>query len=326
MSYTLLAGGAGYIGSHVAVELLNGGRAVILADSLCNASADAVAAVRRIVNVNVPFEQIDLCNPSAVNAVFDKYDIDSVIHLASFKGVGESVQLPLKYYRNNLDGLITVLESMAAHKVKKFIFSGSATVYSVTEPIPWTEETPTGNCGCPYGQTKFMMEQILRDVCAADPELCAVTLRYFNPLGTIDYGLRDRTTANLMPYIVEVAEGKRPYLSIFGNDYPTRDGTCVRDYLHVADLAKGHTLALDFTGNAKGFEVFNLGTGKGYSVKEIIAAFERANGVKIPYQFAPRRSGDIAEFYADPAKAKRVLGWFASASLGEMVRTELRKT
>jgi len=321
----LLAGGAGYIGSHIAVELLRGNREVLIADNLCNSTMEQVKAIERVAGKPVLFELIDVCDPKAVNELFEKHEIDSVIHLASYKSVGESVEQPLKYYRNNIDGLVTILEAMTVHDVKKLIFSSSATVYNGNEPIPWTEKTPTGNCSCPYGQTKFMMEQILRDVCVAEPEFSAVILRYFNPLGTIDYELRDRTIANLMPYIVEVAERKRPSLGVFGDDYDTRDGTCVRDYLHIVDLAKGHIRALEYSDKAKGFEVFNLGTGKGYSVLEIVSAFERSNGITIPYVIKPRRAGDIAAFYADPSKAERIMGWRAESTLEGMVKIEVKK-
>jgi UDP-glucose 4-epimerase len=323
----LLTGGAGYIGSHIAAELLDGGHTVVIADNFCNSDISSIKALKQLPKINannIKFSEIDVRNSEKLDEVFRQFNPNYVIHLAGFKAVGESVSDPLKYYGNNLSSAVTVLDVMLRHRVKNFVYSGSATVYNSDEPLPWSETTPCGVCSNPYGRTKYMIEHIIADVCSANPDFSAVTLRYFNPVGAHSSGLLEEQPRgipnNLMPFIVKVARRELPKLNIFGNDYPTRDGTGVRDYLHVTDLAKGHIAALEFAGSRSGYEVFNLGTGRGISVLEIVRAFERVNGVKIPFEFAPRRDGDLAEFYADANKARRVLGWQAELGLDDMVK------
>ncbi|MCI7402988.1 MAG: UDP-glucose 4-epimerase GalE [Pyramidobacter sp.] len=320
----LLTGGAGFIGSHTAVELIAAGHGVVIADDLSNSSASVIERLERITGVRVPFYQIDVADTAALERLFAEHDLDAVIHFAGLKAVGESVAKPLLYYRNNLDTTLALLEVMAAHGCKRFIFSSSATVYGMTNSVPFTEEMPTGGCTNPYGWTKFMIEQILRDAAAADAEVSAVLLRYFNPIGAHESGLIGEQPQgipnNLMPYLCQVAAGKLPQLRVFGDDYPTPDGTGVRDYIHVVDLAKGHAAALAYAASHQGAEVFNLGTGRGSSVMDLIRSFERVNGIKIPYAIAPRRAGDIAACWADASKAERLLGWKARKSLDDMCR------
>jgi UDP-glucose 4-epimerase len=326
----LLTGGAGYIGSHIAVELLNAGREVVIADNLSNLANAAVTAstsvkartlpaITRLTGKTPAFFLTDVCDANALSAVFEQHEIGAIVHLAGFKGAGASVKTPLEYYRNNLDSTLTLLETMRKFNVKKLVFSSSACVYSGSEQLPWTEETATGECENPYGTTKRVTEQIITDYSNIDAAFSSVFLRYFNPIGAIDGELRDRTIANLVPYIDEVADGKRPYLEVFGDDYPTRDGTNVRDYLHVADLARGHLAALEYADRHTGIEVFNLSTGKGSSNFEVVKAYERANNVTIPVKIAPRRAGDLPESYANPSKAANILGWTATRTLDEML-------
>ncbi len=318
----LLTGGAGYIGSHTAVEFLEKGYDVIIADNFCNSSPEAVNRIGKITGKNVKVYECDVADAEATERIFAENKIDGVVHFAGLKAVGESVREPLMYYRNNLDSTLTLLEIMKKYGVHNFIFSSSATVYGTPETVPVKETAPTGNCTNPYGWTKFMIEQIVMGAAHADPGLSAVLLRYFNPVGAHKSGLigemPNGIPNNLMPYITQVATGKLEKLSVFGNDYPTHDGTGVRDYIHVVDLAKGHVCAIDYCAKHKGVEVFNLGTGVGYSVLDIVNTFMLVNKVNIPYVIAPRRAGDIAETYADPSKAAQMLGWKAELDLRDM--------
>ena len=320
----LLTGGAGYIGSHSAVELLAAGHEAVIADDLSNASEKAVARVEQISGKAVRFYRIDINDRSALRRVFAENRIDAVMHFAGFKAVGESVREPLKYYRNNLGSTLSLLQCMDEAGCRRIIFSSSATVYGTPKALPLTEDSPVGPCSNPYGWTKLMIEQILRDWAATDPETSVVLLRYFNPVGAHPSGLIGEAPNgipnNLMPYISQVAVGRRERLSVFGNDYPTPDGTGVRDYIHVVDLARGHVAALGWAAAHRGTEVFNLGTGRGSSVLQLVAAFERAAGVPIPYVIASRREGDVPECWADPGKAERLLGWRAELGLNEMCR------
>lgn len=319
----LLTGGAGYIGSHTAVELLQAGFEVLIADNFYNSKPEVINAIEDIAGKRPVLEEMDVCDPVKVDSMFEKYSIEAVLHFASYKAVGESVEKPLLYYRNDLDSLITVMEAMKRHGVYNLIFSSSATVYGVPEVVPLVEGMPTG-CTNPYGWTKYMSEQIIQDVCNAEKDLSAVILRYFNPIGAHKSALigeqPNGVPNNLMPYITQVASGIRPYLNVFGNDYDTPDGTGVRDYIHVVDIAKGHIAALDYAMSHKGAEVINLGTGNGYSVLELVKTFEQVNKIEIPYRIVPRRAGDVAECYADPSKAKRLLGWQAQETLHTMCR------
>ncbi len=324
----LLTGGAGFIASHTAVELLLSGYEVILADNFSNSSPDVVNRIGKIVNKKVPIYNLDVSNGYFLEQVFKSNAIDAVIHFAGCKAVGESLKEPVKYYRNNLDTTLTLLEIMAKHNVIKLIFSSSAAVYGNPETVPITEDMPVGCCCNPYGRTKYFIEQILTDASRANPVLSVVLLRYFNPIGAHESGLIGEKPSgipsNLMPYITQVAAGIRENLCIFGNDYDTPDGTGIRDYIHVVDLAKGHVAAIKFTDNHQGIEVFNLGTGVGYSVLDMIRAFEKAADVRVPYEIAPRRLGDIAACFAEPSKAKRVLGWEATKSIEDMCRDSWR--
>lgn len=320
----LLTGGTGFIGSHTAVELAAAGHSVVIADNLSNSSASVIGRLEQITGARVLFYHIDVTGRMALERVFLEHSIDAVIHFAGLKAVGESVAKPLLYYRNNLDASMALLETMAAHGCKRFIFSSSATVYGMTNTAPFTEDMPAGGCTNPYGWTKFMSEQILRDAAAADSEMSVVLLRYFNPAGAHESGLIGEQPQgipnNLMPYLCQVAAGRLPQLRVFGNDYPTPDGTGVRDYIHVTDLAQGHAAALAYAASHQGAEVINLGTGRGSSVLDLVHSFEQVNGVKIPYTIAPRRPGDIAECWADVSKAGRLLGWKAQKTLDDMCR------
>lgn len=319
----LLTGGAGYIGSHITVELLNRGYDVSIADNYSNSSPGVLEKIERITGRSVNAHRIDVTDPAGVDDVFRNVKPDAVIHLAGYKAVGESVRAPLKYYRNNIDCALTLLEAMEKYKVERLIFSSSATVYGVESEPPYTEDMETGKCSNPYGSTKLMIEEIIADAAYAG-NISAIILRYFNPVGAHPSGLIGEaprgTPNNLMPYITQVASGVLPELSVFGGDYPTRDGTGVRDYIHVVDLAKGHISALDYNIERGNVEFFNLGTGYGCSVLEMISAFERVNGVKIPYSIAPRRAGDLPATYADAAKAFRLLGWRAEMTVEDMCR------
>ena len=319
----LLTGGAGFIGSHTAVELLQAGYDVVIADDLSNCTEDVVTRIGRITGRAPAFHQVDVADRAALEEVFEQHDFEAVIHFAGFKAVGESVKEPLKYYRNNLDTTLTLLETMAYHHVNTIVFSSSATVYGVPETVPLTEDMPTG-CTNPYGWTKYMSEQILRDLAAADSRFHIVLLRYFNPVGAHESGRIGEDPSgipnNLMPYICQVASGHLKELSVYGSDYPTKDGTGVRDYLHVMDLAEGHLAALRYAENHAGAEAFNLGTGTGYSVLEMVDTFEKINGIKVAHKLAPRRPGDIATCYADPEKAREKLHWAAKRTLSDMCR------
>ena len=323
----LLTGGAGYIGSHTCIELIAAGHSPVIADNFDNSCPEAVKRVEEITGVKVPLYEIDVCDGEAVDKMFSENDFDAVVHFAGLKAVGESCALPLKYYRNNLDSTLTLLEVMKKHGVNNFVFSSSATVYGVPERVPLVEDMPTG-CTNPYGWTKLMNEQILTDAAAADDSLSVVLLRYFNPIGAHESGRigedPNGIPNNLMPYITQVAAGKLRRLGVFGEDYPTRDGTGVRDYIHVVDLAKAHVKALDYSAGKKGVEIFNIGTGTGYSVLEIVNTFMKVNDLIIPYDIKPRRAGDIAECYANPDKAYNILGWKAEKNLDDMCRDSWR--
>lgn len=316
-----LVGGTGYIGSHTAVELLNAGHDVVIADNYSNSNPDVVQRIFQITGKSPKTYNIDASSVEDIDRIFAENDIDVVIHFAGYKAVGESVQQPLKYYRNNLDTTLSLLESMERHGVSKFVFSSSATVYGIPKHLPITEDMPTSATN-PYGQTKLMIEQILRDIGNAFPDWSISLLRYFNPVGAHKSGLIGESPNgipnNLMPYVAQVAAGIRKELHVFGNDYPTKDGTGVRDYIHVVDLAKGHVAAMEYVCNHKGVSTFNLGTGTPHSVLEMIAAFEKASGRSIPYVIDPRRPGDVAECYADVSKAYRELNWQAKLALEDM--------
>ena len=324
METVLLTGGMGYIGSHTAVELLREGYDVIIVDNLSNSSPEVMDSIEKITGVRPLFYQADAADREQMIPVFRDNPISAVIHFAGFKAVGESVVKPLMYYRNNIDSALNVLELMEKYEVQRFIFSSSATVYGEHNTPPLTEDLPTGGITNPYGWTKYMIEQILRDAAKADQELSVVLLRYFNPIGAHESGLigekPNGIPNNLMPYIAQVAAGIRDHLNVFGNDYPTPDGTGVRDYIHVTDLARGHVAALRYSRTHAGAETFNLGTGRGVSVLELIRAFEQANGITIPYVIAPRRAGDIAEMYAAPDKAEEVLNWHAEKTIEDCCR------
>lgn len=321
MSRVLVTGGAGYIGSHTCIELLDEGYDLVVVDNLINSNVESLKRVRKIAGKEFEFVKLDVCDKNALNEVFEHYEIDAVIHFAGLKAVGESVSKPLDYYRNNVNSTLVLCETMAAHKVHRLVFSSSATVYGMPETVPITEDFPL-SCTNPYGWTKFMNEQILRDLAIADPAWSIVLLRYFNPIGAHQSGMIGEDPQgipnNLMPYIAQVAVGRRSELHVFGNDYPTHDGTGVRDYIHVVDLASGHCRAIEYTESKQGVDAINLGTGRGYSVLDLVQAFEQASGRSIPYVIDPRRPGDIAECYADPTKAAEKLGWTAKHDLTTM--------
>ena len=320
----LVTGGAGYIGSHTCVELIEAGHTPIVIDNLCNSSAKSLERVKQITGKAVTFYEGDVCDEAALEKIFEDHAIDCVIHFAGLKAVGESCSIPLRYYENNLGSTMTLCRIMAKYGVKKIVFSSSATVYSGDNEMPLRETSKTGNCTNPYGWTKYMCEQILRDIAKADAEWSVVLLRYFNPVGAHESGMigehPNGIPNNLMPYISQTAIGKREKLGVFGNDYDTHDGTGVRDYIHVVDLAKGHVAALGYMTENKGEAVFNLGTGTGYSVLDMVKAFETANNLKVPYEICPRRPGDLATCYADPAKSREVLGWTATKDQTDMCR------
>ena len=318
----LVTGGAGFIGSHTVVELQQAGYDVVVLDNLCNASEKVIPRVEAITGKKVPFYKADILDREALEEIFSKEQIDAVIHFAGLKAVGESVQTPWEYYENNIAGTLTLVDVMRKHGVKSIIFSSSATVYGNPAFVPITEECPKGQCTNPYGQTKLFIEQILKDCCAADPALNVALLRYFNPIGAHESGQigedPNGIPNNLVPYIAQVAVGKLEKLHVFGGDYPTPDGTGVRDYIHVVDLARGHVSALKKLEERCGLFVCNLGTGKGYSVLEVLRAYEKACGKTLPYVVDPRRPGDIAECYADPERAEREMGWKARYGIEEM--------
>lgn len=324
----LVTGGVGFIGSHTVVELQNAGYDVVVLDNLCNASRKVLGRIEAITGKSVPFYEADIRDRKALEDIFAKEDIDSCIHFAGLKAVGESVQKPLEYYDNNVTGTLTLLDVMRKHNCKNIIFSSSATVYGDPAFVPITEECPKGVCTNPYGWTKSMLEQIMSDMQKADPEWNVVLLRYFNPIGAHASGTMGENPNgipnNLMPYITQVAVGKRAELGVFGDDYDTPDGTGVRDYIHVVDLAIGHVKALKKIEENAGLCIYNLGTGRGYSVLEVVKNFEKASGVKIPYSIKPRRAGDIATCYADASKAKAELGWEAKYDILQMCEDSWR--
>lgn len=315
----LVTGGAGYIGSHTCVELLSSGYDVIVVDNLCNSSKKAIDRVKQITGKTIQFYKADIRNEQTLDVIFDTENIDAVIHFAGLKAVGESMSIPLAYYENNIGGTVSLCKIMAAHGCKNIIFSSSATVYGETNTLPLSEDLPKGVCTNPYGWTKWMIEQILTDLHTADDSWNVILLRYFNPIGAHGSGLIGEDPKgipnNLLPYVAQVAVGKHPCLNVFGNDYDTPDGTGVRDYIHVVDLARGHVTALE---RMDGVKTYNLGTGRGYSVLEVVHAFEKVCGHPIPYKIKPRRLGDLATCYSNPEKAKRELGWIAEYGIEEM--------
>ena len=318
----LVTGGAGYIGSHTCVELLNAGYDVVVVDNLYNSSEKALQRVEQITGKKVKFYEVDLLDQPALKDVFDKETIESVIHFAGLKAVGESVHKPLEYYHNNITGTLILCDEMRKHGVKDIVFSSSATVYGDPAEIPITEHCPKGEITNPYGRTKGMLEQILTDLHTADDEWNVVLLRCFNPIGAHESGLIGEDPKgipnNLVPYIAQVAVGKLEYLNVFGNDYDTPDGTGVRDYIHVVDLAKGHVKAVKKLTDKEGVSIYNLGTGVGYSVLDVLHAYEKACGKTLKYEIKPRRDGDVAVCYSDSAKAKKELGWVAEKGIEEM--------
>ena len=317
----LVTGGAGYIGSHTVVELLEAGRDVVVFDNLCNSSASVLERIEQITGKRPTFIEGDIRDRAALDQAFRQHRIDAVIHFAGLKAVGESVAQPVRYYDNNVVGTLRLLEAMTEAGVRDLVFSSSATVYGDPHAVPIVEDFPLQATN-PYGRSKLMIEEILRDLARADESWRFVLLRYFNPVGAHPSGLIGEDPQgipnNLMPFVAQVAVGRRNELSVFGNDYPTPDGTGVRDYIHVVDLAQGHLAALDKLGEVKGALAVNLGTGQGYSVLDMVRAFEKASGRPVPYRMAPRRPGDIAQCYADPALARRLLGWEAKRGIDEM--------
>ena len=329
MMAVLVTGGAGYIGSHTVVELLNAGYETVVVDNLYNASKESLKRVEEITGKTVTFYEVDLLDRDALNRVFEKHSIESVIHFAGYKAVGESVQKPIEYYFNNVSGTLILCDVMRKHNVKSIVFSSSATVYGDPEVLPITEEMKTGGVTNPYGRTKFMIEQILQDIYVSDPQWKIILLRYFNPIGAHPSGMigedPNGIPNNLLPYVAQVAVGKLEKIHVFGNDYDTEDGTGVRDYIHVVDLAKGHVKALERIAEHErakegGVDIYNLGTGNGSSVMQIINAFEEACGKELPYEIDERRPGDIASCYADASKANRELHWKAEKTLSDMCR------
>ncbi|MBS1418849.1 MAG: UDP-glucose 4-epimerase GalE [Oscillospiraceae bacterium] len=320
----LVTGGAGYIGSHTCVELLNRGMGVVVIDNLVNASPKAIERVEQITGKHVHFYENDVRDRAALDRIFEKHHIDCAIHFAGLKAVGQSVSMPLEYYDNNLFSTVTLCEAMRDHGVKDIVFSSSATVYSGDNDMPLREGSRTGMCTNPYGWTKYMSEQILRDTAFADSGWAVVLLRYFNPIGAHSSGLIGEDPRgipnNLMPFISQVAVGRLDHLNVFGDDYDTHDGTGVRDYIHVVDLARGHAAAIEYMQRHRGESVFNLGTGMGYSVLDMVKAFERVTGKKIPYEIVPRRPGDLATVYSSPDKSAEELGWKAQYDLDDMCR------
>ena len=319
----LVTGGLGFIGSHTCCELLNEGYEVVVVDNLSNSKIDVVDKIKAITGKDFKFYQDDVCSEDALERIFNENQIDAVIHFAAYKAVGESVKLPIMYYQNNLGSTLNLCNVMKKHDCKKIVFSSSATVYGSPDKLPIKEDFPLSTTN-PYGTTKLMIEQILKDVVVADPDLSVVVLRYFNPIGAHESGLIGENPNgipnNLMPYIVRVATKELEILSVFGNDYDTHDGTGVRDYIHVVDLAKGHLKAIEKADKQKGINYYNLGTGTGYSVLDLVKAFEKVNGVEVPYKIVGRRAGDIASCYADPSKAYVELGWKAEKGIEEMCK------
>ena len=327
MGKILVTGGAGFIGSHTCVEFLESGYEVVVLDNLSNSKEESLRRVEQITGKKVTFYKADMRDAAAMKQIFAENEIDAVVHFAGLKAVGESVEKPLEYYENNLNGTFVLLAAMREAGCKRFVFSSSATVFGMHNPVPYVEDMPTSATN-PYGYTKVMIEQILHDCCNADPEFSVVALRYFNPIGAHKSGLigedPNGIPNNLLPYIGQVAVGKREQLSVFGNDYDTPDGTGVRDYIHVVDLAKGHVCAIEYAAGHKGFMPINLGTGNGISVLEMVEAYSKACGFPIKYRIAPRRAGDIATSYADASRAKELLGWEAHETLETMCEDSWR--
>jgi UDP-glucose 4-epimerase len=323
----LITGGTGYIGSHTVLELLKAGHDIVVMDNLSNSKLDALNRVQKLAERECEFEEVDLLDKDGLNAIFEKYTIEGVIHFAGLKAVGESVEKPLHYYQNNVEGTLNLLDSMQKHEIKNIVFSSSCTVYGDPETVPITEDFPLSATN-PYGRSKLTIEYILKDVYKADPTFNIALLRYFNPVGAHESGEigedPNGIPNNLLPYITQVAVGKLKELSVFGGDYPTHDGTGVRDYIHVVDLATGHVKAWKKLLKNPGLVIYNLGTGKGYSVLDVIKAFEEASGKKIPYKITDRRPGDIAETYANPEKAEKELGWSANRDILTMCRDAWR--
>lgn len=320
----LVTGGAGYIGSHTVLALLERGDDVVVLDNLCNASEESLRRVAQLAGKSASFVEGDVRDRQCLQKLFAEHSVTEVIHFAALKAVGESTRMPLEYYDNNVSGTVLLLEEMRNAGIMNFIFSSSATVYGENAPVPYVETTPIGGTTSPYGTSKVMIEQVLQDFSKADPQFNTIALRYFNPVGAHPSGQIGEDPAgipnNLLPYIAQVAIGKLEQLGVFGDDYDTPDGTCQRDYIHVVDLAEGHLKALDHLKNAKGYRAYNLGAGKGYSVLEMIKAFEKACGKPVPYVIKPRRSGDLPAFWADPSLAEHELGWKVSRGLDEMMR------
>ncbi|MBQ6237545.1 MAG: UDP-glucose 4-epimerase GalE [Bacteroidales bacterium] len=328
MKRILVTGGAGFIGSHTLIELQQAGYEVVVVDNLDNSSETSLRRVQDITQKPVAFYQVDIRDRQGLCQVLEQHPCDACIHFAGLKAVGESVEKPWEYYENNISGTLTLLDVLRKHNCKNIIFSSSATVYGDPKEIPITENCPKGQCTNPYGWTKSMLEQVMMDIQKADPEWNVVLLRYFNPIGAHPSGTMGEDPNgipnNLMPYITQVAIGKRAELGVFGNDYDTPDGTGVRDYIHVVDLARGHVCALKAIDRKCGLAIYNLGTGHGYSVLDVVNAFQKTNGVKVPYSIKPRRAGDIATCYSDPSKAERELGWKAEYGIEEMCRDSWR--
>ncbi len=324
----LVTGGAGYIGSHTCIELLDAGYEIVVYDNLSNSSEESLRRAEALTGKQIPFYKGDILDRARLNEVFEKESIDCCIHFAGLKAVGESVEKPWEYYENNIAGTLTLVDVMRTHGCKNIIFSSSATVYGDPAEIPITENCPKGQCTNPYGWTKSMLEQILSDMQQADPQWNVILLRYFNPIGAHKSGTMGENPNgipnNLMPYITQVAVGKRPKLNVFGDDYDTPDGTGVRDYIHVVDLARGHVSALQKIKENAGLCVYNLGTGRGVSVLDLVKTFEEVNQIKIPYEIVARRPGDIATCYCDPSKAKKELGWEATLGIREMCADSFR--
>ena len=328
----LVTGGAGFIGSHTVVELLNGGYQVVIVDDLSNSSPIAIDRIKQIVGeqaaANLTFYEANVLDREALERIFDAHRIDRVIHFAGYKAVGESVQKPIEYYHNNIENTLVLVDVMRNHGCKSIIFSSSATVYGDPDELPVTEQSPKKMATNPYGWTKWMIEQMLTDLTVADPEWNVVLLRYFNPIGAHESGLIGEDPKgipnNLLPYVAQVAVGKLESVQVFGDDYPTPDGTGVRDYIHVVDLARGHVAALAWMNGREGVEVFNLGTGQGTSVLEVVHAFSEACGRELPYQIRPRRAGDVAAVYGDASKAERMMGWKAQFNITDMCRDSWR--
>ncbi len=323
----LVTGGVGFIGSHTVVELLEKGEEIVIVDNFCNSSPDVLNKIKEITNKDFKFYEVDLLDEEKLEKVFEENNIESVIHFVGLKAVGESVAKPIEYYHNNITGTLILLKLMKKYNCKKIVFSSSATVYGNPASLPIKEDFPLSTTN-PYGSTKLMIEQILQDVCVADTDFSVAILRYFNPIGAHESGLIGEVPNgipnNVMPYILKVASGEYEALTVFGNDYNTADGTGVRDYIHVVDLAKGHLKALDKIREEKGVKIYNLGTGNGYSVLDLVTNFEKVNGVKVNYKIGARRPGDIAACYADPSKARDELGWVAERGIEEMCKDAWR--